>query len=283
MVTRKKLLALAASVATAMVFHSSVATPAFPQSIPQPTITSRDNQNSTLTTTEVTRTVLIGGVAAVSLTALGLATALLSGKNNEELEVQIKRVREVANVAAKSSPMSIGYYASIPEESIDKNEECLRDLAGQLIRSYHTQALAQATAQFWFSVTAASIGFLVIMYTCFSSVRFRDPYVTLLNTIPGIAIEAVAALFFRQAEDTRKRATALYDRLRLDDRQLQAINLLESIQNKELRDIVKAHWALHIAGLEAQPMDLSSYLPQITHIQSDTIYSNGETQVSPRK
>jgi hypothetical protein len=149
-------------------------------------------------------------------------------------------------------------------------------VAADLIENYHTQALAQATAQFWFSVTAASFGFLLILYTGFTSLRSREPQLTLINTIPGLAIEAVAALFFSQAEGTRKRATELYDRLRADDKQTQAIELIESIENLELRDLVKAQWALQIVGLESQPIDLSSYFLQ----QSDNQHQDEPNKTS---
>ncbi|BAY44871.1 hypothetical protein SAMD00079811_24730 [Scytonema sp. HK-05] len=90
-----------------------------------------------------------------------------------------------------------------------------------------------------------------------------------------MAIEAVAALFFKQAEDTRKRATELYNRLRLDDKQTQAISLIESIENQELRDFVKAQWALQIVGLESHSVDLSPYSYKLP-LPNDSIYEKDE-------
>lgn len=107
----------------------------------------------------------------------------------------------------------------------------------------------------------------------------RQPQLTLLNTLPGIAIEAVAALFFKQAEDTRKRATELYDRLRLDDKQTQAITLIESIENQELRDFVKAQWALQIVGLESHAVDFAPYSYKLP-LPNESVYKGEQKKSS---
>lgn len=253
LIVKKVVVAVTIALTTAI-----VAAPAYPQSLPPTSITNSDNQISSFNSIEVTRPILIGGVAATALTALGLATALLSGKNKHQLETELKSAKEFA-IAAKTSTVQSFLTPGLREQGVN-SEENLKAVAAELIEGYHTQALAQSTAQFWFSVTAASFGFLLILYTGFSSLRSREPQMLLVNTIPGLAIEAVAALFFSQAENTRKRATELYDRLRSDDRQIQAIDLIESIENQELRDLVKAKWALQIVGLETQPLDLSSFL-----------------------
>lgn len=253
----KKRVGLAVIVAIATAMNTFIAVPAFPQSSPlrnspSSTYTPSDN-NSNISALDVARPILIGGVAALALTTLGLATALLSGKNKEQVEELLKSTRETVN-AVKRSQLAFNFSASRPQNITDEAHSSLSSIAAELIESYHTQALTQAAAQFWFSVSAATIGFLFIMYIGFFYSLKRQPHLTLLNTLPGIAIEAVAALFFKQAEDTRKRATELYDRLRLDDKQTQAITLIESIENQELRDFVKAQWALQIVGLESQPL-----------------------------
>lgn len=253
----KKRVGLAVIVAIATAMNTFIAVPAFPQSSPlrnspSSTYTPSDN-NSNISALDVARPILIGGVAALALTTLGLATALLSGKNKEQVEELLKSTRETVN-AVKRSQLAFNFSASRPQNITDEAHSSLSSIAAELIESYHTQALTQAAAQFWFSVSAATIGFLFIMYIGFFYSLKRQPHLTLLNTLPGIAIEAVAALFFKQAEDTRKRATELYDRLRLDDKQTQAISLIESIENQELRDFVKAQWALQIVGLESQPL-----------------------------
>jgi hypothetical protein len=232
--------------------------PAFSES--SPSLNSSSNQIQNFNSNEISQPILVGGVTAVSLSVLGLVTSVLSGKNKHQLENELKGAEELA-IAVQHSKLQ-NCKPGIPSNPDDDNsEERFRTVAAELIQNYHTQALAQAASQFWFSITAASFGFLLIMYTGFTALRAKEPEIALLNTLPGIAIEAVAALFFRQAEGTRKRATELYDRLRSDDRQTQAILLIESIENPTLRDIVKAQWSLQIAGFQAQPIDLGGYIP----------------------
>ncbi|AFZ00056.1 TRADD-N-associated membrane domain-containing protein [Calothrix sp. PCC 6303] len=222
-------------------------------------LNSSSNQIQNFDTNEVGYPILVGGVTAVSLSVLGLATSVLSGKNKQQLEQELKGAEELA-IAVQHSRLQ-NCKPGITQ-NLDETEERFRTVAAELIHNYHTQALSQAASQFWFSITAASFGFLLIMYTGFTALRAKEPEIALLNTLPGIAIEAVAALFFRQAEGTRKRATELYDRLRSDDRQTQAIMLIESIESPNLRDIVKAQWSLQIAGFQAQPVDLGGYIPK---------------------
>src|SRR5258708_10996516 len=84
---------------------------------------------------------------------------------------------------------------------------------------------------------------------------------TVLKVVSGIAVEAVAALFFKQAAETRERATALYDRLRTDRERAYALSLVESIDNSNVRNAVKAELALHMAGLATSP--LAQLLPRL--------------------
>lgn len=260
----QKRVKLAAIVAITTI-HSFVAVPAFPQSStlgnPSSSTQLPSDNNPNISALDIARPILLGGVAALALTTLGLATALLSAKNKEQTEAQLKSARAIAN-AAKRSQFASNFPTTRFENRTDEAEKNLSSIALELVENYHTQALAQAAAQFWFSISAATIGFLLIIYIGFFNSLRRQPEITFLNTFPGLAIEAVAALFFKQAEDTRKRATELYDRLRSDDKQTQAISLIESIQNQDLQDLVKAQWALRIVGLESHPINFSAYSSQ---------------------
>lgn len=127
-----------------------------------------------------------------------------------------------------------------------------------LVDGYHRQALDQARVQFWFSVVAATIGFFWILYTG-SSIDI-EKLSSYFKILPGIMIEVVSVLFFKQAGETRERATALYDRLRLDNQRVQAISLVESIDNMNVRSAVKAQLSLHMVGLSPQPINLTAFL-----------------------
>lgn len=127
-----------------------------------------------------------------------------------------------------------------------------------LINGYHEQALLQARAQFWFSVVIASIGFIWILYTGWQ-IELDQPS-SALKTIPGVIMDAVAVLFFRQAAETRQRATDLYDRLRKDKQLATSIDLVETIGDEKVRSAVQAQIALYLAGLDPVAIDLTAFL-----------------------
>jgi len=131
-----------------------------------------------------------------------------------------------------------------------------------LISSYHEQALSQAKVQFWFSVVAATVGFIWILYAGMDIKS--ESASSLMKTLPGVVMDAVAFLFFRQASETRQRATELYDRLRKDKQMAESANLVAEIEDKKVRSVVQAQIALHMAGLQQSPIDLSSVLANNT-------------------
>jgi hypothetical protein len=217
----KKVVGLAVIVAIATAMNTFVAVPAFPQSSPlsdsrSSTYTPSDN-NSNISALDIARPILLGGVAALALTTLGLATALLSGKNKEQVEGQLKSAREIAN-AVKTRQFAFNLSASRSQNITDESQSSLSLMAAELIESYHTQALTQAAAQFWFSVSAATIGFVFIIY-------------------------------------------------------------IESIENQELRDLVKAQWALQIVGLESHPVDLAAYSSQLP-LPNESVYKGEQKKSS---
>jgi len=126
-----------------------------------------------------------------------------------------------------------------------------------LIEDYHKQALRQASVQFWFSAFAAIVGLGFIITSLFFSVS-TNVYEKVVGTLPGVTIDVLAVLFFKQAEQTRQRATELYDRLRLDKERDEAIKLIESIDDPKLKSMVKAQLALKIGGVDVTLIDLAT-------------------------
>jgi hypothetical protein len=130
--------------------------------------------------------------------------------------------------------------------------------ARDLNTDYHKQALSQANVQFWFSVFAATVGFGWILYT--GTEVDPERFLTWSRLIPGVVIEGVAYLFFRQAAATRYRATELLDRLRKDTLIAHAVDLAGDISQEEIRNMVKANLALHMAGLKPSQIDVRKFL-----------------------
>lgn len=130
-----------------------------------------------------------------------------------------------------------------------------------LVSSYHEQALSQANVQFWFSVAAATAGFVWILYAAMDIKP--DNLITISKTLPGVVMDAVAFLFFKQASETRQRATELYDRLRRDRQSANSVALVEAIPDAKVRSAVQAQIALHMAGLQPTPIDLTKFLSSV--------------------
>lgn len=132
------------------------------------------------------------------------------------------------------------------------------DLIQELSREYHVQAISQATAQFWFSLIAASAGFAYILFS--TTLVNLEQWATIFNILPGVVIDAVAALFFVQAEKTRQRATELYDRLRTDKNLRISEKILNLIEDKTIRSVAQAQIAIHLAGLEQKEIDVNDII-----------------------
>jgi len=140
-----------------------------------------------------------------------------------------------------------------------------RELVEGLVDSYHNQALSQAKIQFWFSVSAATIGFIYILYA--ATLIDGATFLSYFKVLPGVIIDAIAALFFTQAEKTRERATELYDRLRHDKQMVRAETVVGSIEDLQIRSAVKAQIALHMAGLSPKEIDLKAFMTNQFELQ----------------
>lgn len=213
-------------------------------------------------------------VAALGTLIAGFVMALLNNRFSKAERAKKKEAEALADAVhsvktgevvsggdvAGRDLIQFARRADEPRPVVSAAEQAARDweVIQDLIRGYHHQALQQAKIQFWFSIIAASIGFIYILYAALGmSASDTGIY---LRILPGAVIDGVAALFFRQAEQTRERATALYDRLRSDNQSMQATRLVESIEDQAIKSAVKAQLALHMSGLKPKEIDLTSFL-----------------------
>lgn len=222
--------------------------------------------------------------AALITTIAGLLTSYLAKKKSEQEKFQKEQVSVLSHTViaqaeeAKAKAVQ-EFIKHLPEGS--QTAEQIREAASQnfkivgdliinnqkspdnelvqdLVTGYHQQALSQAKVQFWFSVIAATVGFIFIIFSA-NSITL-DQLSSVIKIVPGVIIDAVALLFFRQAEQTRERATALYDRLRADNQMRNAKAIVESIEDIQIKSAVKAQIALHMAGLKPKEIDLTTFL-----------------------
>jgi hypothetical protein len=159
----------------------------------------------------------------------------------KEIEVHLERLLERLTISTSAA----GSVASAVEN---------------LISSYHEQALSQAQVKFWFSVVAATAGFIWILYAGMGIKP--ETASSLMKTLPGVVMDTVPFLFFRQASETRQRATEFYDRLRKDKQMTEAAVLVAAITDEKVRGVVQAQIALHMAGVQQASIDLSNVLKE---------------------
>lgn len=226
---------------------------------------------------------IIQSVLAVSATVVAaLITQIIyrrQSKEQKQAEAQAGKLAEMVKHEAEIRRTAAveQLIQRLPEgqQSIDKLFEALQKLAIEvprntpesseelsavenLIASYHEQALSQALIQFWFSVLAATVGFGWLLYA--GSNIDAQQILTVFKILPGIVMDVVAFLFFKQASETRQRATDLYDRLRSDKQGSEAMNLVNSIDDIKIRSAVQAQIALHKAGLSPTPIDVMRFM-----------------------
>jgi len=192
---------------------------------------------------------LVAVISGAVVCIAGLTVSLLSeklSKQKRESEDLIKRIAKVAS-----------------DDPVDFNKYLIKNsLIEELISSYHRQALSQAGIQFYFSVIAAAIGFGIIVYMVFTKSTSSE-FEVVMKSLPGVAISSVAGLFFKQAGETRKRATELYDRLRIDKQMKQAMLLVGSIDDHKVKSLIQAQMVLNLAGVKYDPISMTDLLNKV--------------------
>ncbi len=139
-------------------------------------------------------------------------------------------------------------------------------LVDKLVTGYHEQAMRQANWQFYFSLAMGTAGFAWIMIAG-SWITADAPY-SVLRVTPGVLIDALALLFYRQSEQTRQRATELYDRLRKDHQLAESQNMTAGIENPFLKSAVQAYIALQMAGIATSPIDIPALMKSVVSATS---------------
>lgn len=162
--------------------------------------------------------------------------AVLIRKDREKIESDIQKTK---NIVKDNDPDQIQKWLSV-----------LQDISTR----YHSQALAQATWQFWISAFGAISGLAMVAVSLAAYLTETDRSGFPFGALPGILVEAISILFFREAKETRERATALLDKSRIDNMREKALEIVNSIDNPELRDAVKTEMALQMTEISSSPV-----------------------------
>jgi len=112
------------------------------------------------------------------------------------------------------------------------------------INDYHQQVLMQSRFSFWFSLIIATLGFLIIALSL-----FKLDNIEYIGIVSGSILEAVAGLFFYQSNRVRASMMSFFDKLRSDNKINDALELCNSIEDKEMKNQLKVKLALHFVGM----------------------------------
>jgi hypothetical protein len=125
----------------------------------------------------------------------------------------------------------------------------LEDRQYALTKEYHSRGLAQSTQSFWFSLLAATLGFIVIILAIVLAIfRPQDIGVAIVQLASGTVIEAVSALFFVQSNKARELLVKFFDKLREDRKLEEAMVFARDMPDGELKQRLHVALAASFSG-----------------------------------
>jgi hypothetical protein len=117
------------------------------------------------------------------------------------------------------------------------------------LERYYTQVLIQFKIAFWFSLIFASFGFVVIVVAALMY-SIEQSGIIIVQGIAGVLVDAIAALFFVQANRTQASMMKFFDKLRKDRQYAESQRLCESIDDRNAKDALRIYLSLYYAGVE---------------------------------
>lgn len=132
-----------------------------------------------------------------------------------------------------------------PEFSVSKTGLTLMERTKQ---EYHTQRLQQSRWAFYFSIASCIVGFGVIIFGVGWSVFTKN--VEWIIFISGTIVDAIAALFLYLNNKANDKISEFFRELMFDSSKKDAQNLVQKIENREIRDELIVKLALHLSGVD---------------------------------
>ncbi|MEV4209644.1 TRADD-N-associated membrane domain-containing protein [Nocardia salmonicida] len=203
-------------------------------------------------------------VAIIAAGAIALATALsgsfVTWLQQRTRDAITKNLREEA--AADRAELEAS--GASPAEAVVISNAIL-------FKQYHSRSLIQSQLSFYFSLTAAVVGFGVIVLALWTVGRkgADDAGVAAVQLTAAVIIEAVAALFFRLSNQSRELLVSFFDKLR-QDRQFEEgmIMAREVPEGDPVAGRLKSAIALHLIG--AVPEQLEPVLRGQSGVTAET-------------
>lgn len=152
-----------------------------------------------------------------------------------------------------------------------------------LMEEYHAQGLSQSRISFWFSLVFASLGFAIIALSigvflqgnpAASGGWLESAGKPVFTLVAGTIIDAVSALFFVQSNRARQLMTEFFDKLRIDRKLDEALQLMKDIDDPVIASRIKGIVALTFSDVPLDKLALSDMLgalkPQIEPATTST-------------
>lgn len=133
----------------------------------------------------------------------------------------------------------------IKREFAITNKEWIPDSAKP---SYHNQRLAQSKWAFCLSFLGCLLGSIMIIMGMCKSINSSNVEWIFITT--GIVLEAVAVLFFYLNNKANDKISEFFKELIVDADKKDAQNLIQKIENSDIRDEVIVKLALHLSGID---------------------------------
>jgi hypothetical protein len=161
--------------------------------------------------------------------------------------VSIGGRHDVGNIDVSSRAIEGDKRTSVERRS--QHDHAVPEVGGiaGAVNRFYSEALLQSKVWFLSSVAAAVVGLAVIVWEV---VRVdKESAVDAGVKVASAALAgAIAALFYRQANATRKHAAELLTSTQSDRRSETALTVLNSIQDIERREEIAARLVMHLAG-----------------------------------
>jgi hypothetical protein len=145
-----------------------------------------------------------------------------------------------------------------------------------LLREYHARVLAQSKVSFWFSMVFAALGFGLIVFAVLVSGNEGQAAVSL---IAGVVVNAVSGLFLVQSSRAQRQLVEFFDRLRVDRKLGDALNLAADIRNPIVQSRLQGLLVLGLAEVklsdeQTTQLFAGSYVPVPLESQQQTTLSD---------
>ncbi|XOF33525.1 MAG: TRADD-N-associated membrane domain-containing protein [Candidatus Electrothrix sp. YB6] len=207
---------------------------------------------------------------ALLLSVLGLVVVVLTYLRRGRIkfgQFQLEFAKEQIHAGGDIHIHQLQSTEEIPEEPAHRQYS--------LMQQYHSQGLAQAKISFWFSLVFASLGFIVIivsLLTMDNQIALTSQGKTFVGLISGTIIDAVSALFFVQSNKARHLMTEFFDKLRVDRRFEESLQICERIPDQITQSRLKVLMALNFAEVSSS----ESILREVLANHGDLVGESGE-------